>query len=125
MPSDFYIDVPQRVVFSSATGVVVSGDVLDHMERLRSDPNFIPEFNQILDLRAVTKFQIPSEDIRGFAKRNVFAPTSKRSFLVASESLFGVARMFDTYRKMEGEQGIKIVSDMDQARSWVGLSKEQ
>ena len=110
MPSEYFIDVPRRVVFSSATGVLVAEDVLKHMDGLSRDPNFIPEFNQILDMRAVTEFQLSGEDIRGFAKRNVFSPTSKRSFLVASSLQFGLGRMFEIYRECEGEQGIKIVT---------------
>ena len=121
MPCDYFIDVPRRLVFSSGTEVVVTDDVLNHMSRLSRDPNFLPEFNQIIDLRAVTQFKLSSEDIRRIAKRNIFAPTSKRSFLVASTLLFGLGRMFETYREIEGEQGIKIVTDMEEARSWVGL----
>lgn len=124
MPADFIVDVPLRTVFSSASGVVFAADIQSHMDRLSRHPDFHPEFNQILDMRRVTEFKLSSEELRDFAQRSIFSSTSKRSFLVATELHFGLARMFEAYRQVAGEKGIKVVSDLNEARLWVGLPPE-
>ena len=45
-------------------------DILGHMERLSNDPDFDPEFSQLMDFRQITAVEIGPEDVREFAAKN-------------------------------------------------------
>jgi hypothetical protein len=124
MPADFSIDAQRRMVFSNATGVLTLSDALDHMDRLSRHPDFRPAYNQLFDFRKVTEIALSGDDIQEIAARNIFAPGSRRAFLVATGLQFGMARMFATYRRFGGEQGISVFTDANKARSWVSLPDE-
>jgi hypothetical protein len=124
MPADFHIDTERGMVFSKATGVFSCSDVLDHMARLLSHPDFRPIYNQLLDFRGITKVDLSSDEVRELGQRTIFSPQSRRAFVVASDLQFGLARMFGIYRELEGEEGIKICREMKEALSWLSLSTE-
>ena len=65
MPTDFTIDVQRSVVFSRGTGVFSSADFIEHMTRLSGDPDFNPDFNQIVDCRAITLLDLNGEQLKG------------------------------------------------------------
>ena len=123
MPADFYIDVPRRMVFSKGIGGLSRADCLDHMNRLQPHPDFRPEFNQLLDFRAITAVNVTNADIIHLAERPVFSPRSRRAFVVTSDLHFGLVRMFTTYREMAGEQGIQIFREMNKALEYLSLAE--
>jgi hypothetical protein len=124
MPADFYIDPERRIVFSKAMGVFNSADALDHMERLLRHPAFHAEFNQLLDFRQLTALALSSDEIRWLAQRTVFSANSLRAFVVSSDLQFGMGRLFATHREFEGEKGIIIFRDMQEALTWLSLPAE-
>src|SRR5258706_14697093 len=103
MPAVFSIDAKLGVIFSKATGVFSRVEALDHIGRLFRQPDFRPEFNQLLDFREITKLELSGGDIRDLAARTIFSPRSKRAFVVSSDEQFGLSRMFGTHRALAGE----------------------
>lgn len=124
MPADFFIDTQREIVFSKATGVLSAADVYDHMDRLKSSPDFRPEFNQLFDFRSVTKALLPHDEVRALAKQAIFSPRSRRAFVVSGDLNFGIGRVFGTYRELEGETGIVIFKEIREALAWLALSAE-
>jgi hypothetical protein len=124
MPADFFVDAGRRVVFSRFAGVLTRAVAWDHMGRLRRHRDFRPEFDQLADFRPVTAIEMSHEDIREFAHASLFSPGSKRAFLVGSDWQYGMARVFGTYRELEGEAGIAVVRTMEEALRWLGLRGE-
>lgn len=121
MPVGFSIDVPHQVVFVKATGTLSFEELRDEGDRMRSHPDFRPTFNQLLDLRDVTIFELSNEQVRALGTRNVFAPESRRALLANQGLQFGIARMFGTHRELEGDLGIKVFTGVKEARLWVRL----
>ena len=124
MPADFFIDAQRGMVFSKAKGVLTWADVVGHMDRLQSHAEFCPEFNQLSDFREVTAIALSHEDVKELAKRTIFSPRSRRAFVVFGDWQFGIGRIFGTYREMEGETGIAIFREMNEALSWLSLAAE-
>ncbi|MEP6668802.1 MAG: hypothetical protein ABJF10_06605 [Chthoniobacter sp.] len=124
MPADFFIDSVRGIVFSKAIGTCSRTDILGHMDRLRGHPDFRPEMDQLFDFRQVTNAAFSDEDVRMLATRNIFRGNSKRALVVSSDEHFGLGRMFETYRELEGEHGITIFREMDDALAWLSLSAE-
>jgi hypothetical protein len=121
MPSDFIIDDQRAVVFSRGTGVFTYAEFLDHMARLSADPRFRPEFDQLVDCRALTSLEFTSDQTSELAKGSIFSGRSRRAFVVSSDLQFGMSRMFATYREIGGAKEIMIFREMREALSWLNL----
>lgn len=121
MPTDYFIDVPQRTVFSTGTGVFTQADFLEHMRALKSDPKFDPSFNQLIDGRALTKMDLAADQIKQLATRTIFTPESGRAFVVSSAVHFGMTRMFAAYREIQDQQQVMVFREMPDALRWLGL----
>ena len=99
--------------------MLTKADLLGHMERLSKDPDFDPDFSQVLDFRQITALEIGPEDVRQLAQRNIFSPRSRRAFVVKDDLQFGLARMFEIHRELKGETGIRVFRTFDEAMDWI------
>jgi hypothetical protein len=124
MPVFYKIDKGQRLVMTTASGVVTRAEAEAHQEQLLNDPDFDPSFSQLIDVTQVTKLEASREDIRALSQRNVFSPNSRRAWVASSDLLYGIGRMFGVYRETLGERGIRICRTIEEALDWV-LAKEQ
>jgi hypothetical protein len=118
MPAYFKIDKERKVVMSTAAGVFTLDDGLGHQDKLLKDPEFAPHFSQLLDFTHVTRAELTHEDVRRLALRKIFSSDSHRSLLVGTDLMFGLARMFMIFREIQGEKGVRIFRNLDQALLW-------
>jgi hypothetical protein len=121
MPAEFAIHRQWGVVVSRGSGVFTQADFLDHMSRMRADPEFNPDLHQIVDCRAITKMDLTSGQIESLASRSIFSARSRRAFVVSSDMQYGLARMFATYREMQAGQEVMVFQEMSDALAWLGL----
>jgi len=119
MPAFYKIDKERRLVLSTASGVFSLGDALSHMEKLSKDPDFDPRFSQISDFTHVTRIELSGDEIRRLAQRTIFSAHSRRAFIAPNETIFGIGRMFEILRGLEGEKGIRVFRTLEQALDWV------
>ncbi len=119
MAADYKIDKERRLVISTASGVLAMADVLAHRERLFNDPDYDPNFSQLMDFTPVTQFCIEPGEIRSLAQTMVFSADSRRAIVAPSDLLFGFARMYEILRDSAGETGIRVFRDRDEALDWV------
>jgi hypothetical protein len=118
--SAFYkIDKERRIVLSSGTGVLTKKDLVGHMDRLSNDPDFNPDFSQVLDFTQLSGLEVGPDDVRQLAQRNIFSPRSRRAFVVKDDLQFGLARMFEIHRELNGETGIRVFRTFDEALDWI------
>lgn len=118
--SAFYkIDKERRLVLSSGTGVLTREDILGHMDRLSKDPDFDPDFSQLVDFRQITEVEFGPEDVRQFAERNIYSSRARRAIVVKDDLQFGLARMFEIHRELHGETGIRVFRSYDEAVDWI------
>ena len=95
------------------------------MIQLKADRPFSPDFNQIVDCRAISKMELTNEQVIELAERSVFGAGSRRAFVVSSELQYGLSRMFATYREMKRGQQVMVFRDLRDAYSWLSLSPDQ
>jgi hypothetical protein len=122
MPSAYKIDKEQRLVTSTAWGVVTRDDVLSHQEKITADSDFTPTYSQLLDFTRTTKLEFTTADVQAFAARRIFAPTARRAIVVPDMESFGLARMFEILRDAKGDEQIRVFTKMEEARAWLGLA---
>lgn len=123
MPAFYTIDKERGLVLSSGAGILTKEDILGHMNRLSTDPDFDPNFCQLLDFTNLTAVEIGPDDVREFAQRDIFSSDSRRAFVVKDDLHFGLARMFGIHRELRGEMGIRVFRNFDEAMDWISEGK--
>jgi hypothetical protein len=119
MPAFFRIEKRRRLVISTLSGVFTLADGLAYQEKLLKDPDFDPNFSQLVDCTQVTRLELGPDEVRTLAQRSIFSPDSRRAILVSSDMVFGFARMFVMFREAAGETGLRIFPDLDEALFWI------
>jgi hypothetical protein len=122
MPCRYAIDTGLGLVISTAWGRVTFDEMKAHQERLLSDPDFDPKFNQLVDGTAVTALEATPDELKTIIGRRFFSPTSRRAFLGSSLPVLGMGRLMELYAKMEtGREQICIFHKRELAMRWLGV----
>lgn len=122
MPCRYVIDKERRLVVSTASDCVTFAELKAHQEQLASDPDFTPDFNQLLDGTKATSLAVTIEQAKTLARRKVFSATSRRAFVAPSPAMFGIARVFEAYHSMSDVPShVCVFYDLGEARKWLGL----
>ena len=123
MPFDYAVYKDLRLIVSTGKGLVTWQEIMARQDQTKTDPNFDPEFNQIVDLRSVTALDLSAGQIRLLATRSIFSPSSKRAFVATSPVVFGVGRMWETYTEFSDHPNeVRVFYDMSAALQWLGLA---
>lgn len=122
MPFSYVVYSEHRLVISTESELVTWEEIKTRQDQTKTDAGFNPEFNQIVDLRAVTGFDMTSDQARILARRMIFSTTSKRAFVAASPAVFGVGRMWEIFSEMsENPSQIRVFYDLASALKWLNL----
>ncbi|MGO9404735.1 MAG: hypothetical protein ACLPVW_14830 [Terriglobales bacterium] len=122
MPFTYVVYAEHRLVISTGSDRVAWQEIKARQDQTKTDPGFNPEFDQIVDLRAVTAFDMTSDQARVLAHRTIFSPTSKRAFVAASPAVFGVGRMWEIFTETsDNPSQIRVFYDLPSALKWLNL----
>ncbi len=122
MPFSYVVYTGHRLIISTGSDRVTWKEIQARQDETKTDPAFNPEFNQIVDLRAVTGFDMSTNETRMLAHRTVFSATSKRAFVAANPSVFGVGRMWEIFTELsDNPSQIRVFYDLPSALKWLGL----
>jgi hypothetical protein len=122
MPFSYVVYREHRLVISTGSGRVTWEEIRERQDQTKTDPDFNPEFNQIVDLRTVTGFEMTSDHARVLARRMIFSFTSKRAFVAANPGVFGVGRMWELFTEMsDNPTQIRVFYDLSSALKWLDL----
>jgi hypothetical protein len=106
------------MVSSRIWGTVTNDEVLQHNERLRSDPLFDPTYRQLADMSDVTLNMVTADNVQETARDQYFATGSRRALLVSDDTTFGLCRMYATYAESLG-QTIGVFREKTAAVAWL------
>jgi hypothetical protein len=107
MPIEFTIDHARRLVTATARGMLIGQDVFGYQRTVWSRAD-VQGYNELLDMRAVEGIDLPSVDnLRALAQlsasMDIPATSSKFAIVATSDEAFGLSRMYETYRHLEGK----------------------
>ena len=120
MPTTYRLDVANRVVYSRAWGVARDEEFEAHSRALRAEAAFAPDFRQFQDLVDVAEPLVTAAGLRRLAEVNPFGKGARRAVLVASDLVFGFARMHEMMRTDAGDE-LQVFRDRGAALAWLGL----
>jgi hypothetical protein len=101
---------------------VTCAEILAHRDQLVNDPRFRPEFDQLVDGRAVTALDITLDEANTIASGSPFSRESRRAFVASNLLILGFARLMETYsRRSEGREQVRVFHSLPPALKWLGL----
>ena len=101
-------------------GAATEDEIFDHGHRLRNDPQFQPDFRQLVDMSELTEIRVGSGLIREASRNQFFSPGVRRAVVANSEAAFGMARMY-AIASEEAGQTIQVFRDMSAAKAWLDI----
>jgi hypothetical protein len=114
---DFNIDVKKRVVFVRFGKRLTAVDIRRYAERLRADPEFDPEFSEMVDLTEVEDLELQADDFLKLADQvDCFSAGAWRAFVVQNSVQNHAARM---HKILRIPANMKIFSFVEEARDWI------
>jgi hypothetical protein len=119
MPLVFHVDKARKLVMTTAIGVVNREDVDAHFAKLLKDPDFDPRFSELGDYTRLTKIDFTPDDLRDFARLNIFAPNARRALIVSDDSTAVLAEMFALLRQVEGEPDVRVFRTVEEGMEWI------
>jgi len=124
MPFSYVVYKDQNLVISTGSDRVTWKEIKASQDQTKTDPEFNPEFNQIVDLRAVTGFDLTTQQASVLTRRMIFSPTSKRAFVASEPAVFGVGRMWQIFSEVsDNPSQIRVFYDLASALNWLGLKR--
>ena len=125
MPVRYVILKDRRLVITTAEGRVTVDEVKAHQDQLLNDPDFNPEFDQLIDGTAITAVDMSVNDIRMAVDRKLFSSTSRRALVATRPFIYGMARMMATYLEMsKAASPASVFRDFPSALKWLGIAED-
>ena len=121
MAAEVHIDAERRLVLLKECGIVTFADRREVNACLMRSPLFRPEFDRILDCRAVAAMNLSATEIRELAARSVGQCRGRLAVVVATSEQYGVSRMLAAHRDLGGGAETLVVWKMAEALAWLGL----
>ena len=100
MPVVLKIDPQRRVVYSAFYGRITDAELSGHRSAIARDPDFNPQFSDIVDFSAVTETNISEQTIAQMAASTSLFRSSVQHIIVASgEPMQSLAKKFKQFAR--------------------------
>lgn len=119
MAVSYRIDSDKRLVITTLTDTLSFAECSRHHGQLAADPDFQPDFSELMDGSGLTWVELNSTAIFDLSRTYPFGPRSRRA-INCGESLkhFGLARMFQTLAR--GKHGdIQVFRSAEESVRWL------
>ena len=107
MDFQYTIYPEKKFIKERLTGVVILADLINALKKIYSDPQWLPQYNCIVDLRRA-ELELRYQDIRNlieFQKQYPRAIRGQRAFIADNDKNFGIMRM---YHALSSELGFEV-----------------
>jgi len=122
MPCRYVIDTEHGLVISTAWDRVTFDEVDAHQNRLAKDPDFDPQFKQLVDATKVTDLEVSIEEAKKIFGRKTFSSASCCAFLGKGLTILGMGRLIEAQAALfEGRESVRVFSDRQKALKWLGM----
>ena len=126
MGLDYRIDHKLRLVRVTGTGVITPDVLFEYQMAVWGDPA-IADYDELVDMSAVEYVEASSPSnvsaLAGFSAKMDGSPKpTKLAIVAADDLLFGLGRMYQSYREMkpESKKEVAVFRSMPDAIAWLG-----
>lgn len=108
MAVSYRIDAARRLVITTLSDTLSLSECFQHHEKLAADPDFRPDYRELMDGSAVTRVAFDSAAVISLSKSCPFGANSRRAIYCGDSLMnYGMARMFQTLAQgRHGEIGV-------------------
>jgi hypothetical protein len=117
MPVTYTIDRESRVVYSLFSGVFTDADVWQLIDALRKNPEYDPDFDELIDCSAVTENRVTAATLGSVQSSSI----PRRAVVAPSNANYGVSRIFQA---LQSKQKIEVFRTLADAEQWLGIGQE-
>jgi hypothetical protein len=122
MPFGYVVHKDLRLVVSTGLDRVSWIEIKAAQDCAKIDPKFNSEFDQLVDLRTTTSFDMTGEQAAVLARRMIFSFSSRRAFVTSSAAVFGMGRMWEAFTELsDNPSQVRVFNDLSPALKWLGL----
>lgn len=125
MTVEYRIDHEQRLVWAAGHGTLTGEDVFGYQRDVWSKPE-VKGYGELMDMSDVQRIDLPSvrrlKDLAAMSA-DMDAPATTRFAIIAPrDEAFGLARIYETYRRLEGKstKQVGVFRSLDDALTFLG-----
>src|SRR5262249_21365089 len=120
----YSVDGVNRLVRVSISGEFTRKEAAAITKDLSDDARVAADFCELIDMSAVTSIEgVPSNHIRQRAGTQLL-PVSRRAFVAPQPAIYGLCRMFATFREMaDGSEPVAVFRTTCEAEEWLGVAR--
>lgn len=120
MPAVTFVDSSHRMVVTICSGVLTLADLKATFAEIRGNPEFRPNFEQLIDLSKVSKCPLYSKDLYQLKQAyDPFSNKGKRAVVAPHGVLFGIGRM---YQQILSSPQFEVFHSLVEAATWLELN---
>lgn len=120
---EFDYDAAARLRVARFTGDITDAIMVDAYRSVVSAPDYDPEANDLVDLRAVTRFGITANGMRDvmvmFAPIDQLGIPTRLAIVAPADAVYGVSRMYQMLRGDDVPETIEVFRSLDEAMVWL------
>ena len=123
MPITYQIDPKRKLVHTQIEGRLNLEDALAHAYTLKNDPQFRPDYSELVDLSKFTGSDLPPAAMEAFANDlpgEVFAPHARRALVAPGDPIFDLSRQYQHMRR--NAESFRVFHTVDEAKEWLGIT---
>ena len=124
MSVKYHIDRRRRLIVTTGEGRVTFAEAKEHQDRLLSDPDFDPEFDQLIDMTNAEELEITAEEAVSLASRPVVSQESRRAFVAGNKAIFGMGRLMETHHELRVGGPTGVFYHLSEALDWLGADRK-
>jgi hypothetical protein len=104
------------------SGAVLDDDFRQGARGLSAIVADSPDIHELVDLRAVTSFEVTTATIAAAAQSAPrFSEKSRQAFVAPRDVVYGLMRMYSILAEQQ-RPNLQVFRDMDEARKWLGIA---
>jgi len=126
MAISYQIDPAAKLVHTKVNGRINLEDLLSHSYLLKNDPQFKPEYSNLIDLSGFSGADLNLDSMRAFAQGlqgKVFAHSARRAVVAPADAAFDLSRQFQSMRT--DNENFQVFHSMGEALHWLNLASNK
>ncbi len=122
MSCTYFIDHQRRLVITTGSGRVTVAEIKSHREQLVADPDFHPDFDQLIDMTEVSALDLSMDEAKSAGRHPHFSSKSRRAWVATTPDIFAMGRLMAAHDELaRGPAHVGVFYERAAALQWLGL----
>jgi len=114
---EYFVDPARRLVAVKFKAILTVDDIGRYSRLLQSNPSFLPDFSELVDLTQVEELDLNAGEFLKLADEiDPFSTDAKRAFVVRTSVQNHAARM---HKVLRVQRNIEIFRSVEEAERWI------